>query len=318
MNDYPFNLLTDYFVRENHIDTTKEYEIVSVPARTLICPNRFDLMAKWIYIDALEKGGGIEFAKSVYRDNINAFSCGTFTEYGTESKNSFEIYLEQFDEIIKDIKNNGFDSGKSLVPVGAGNVICDGAHRVTVAAYYNKNVTIIRFPDLTRRYNYGYFRRFLMSDINMGYMATMYSRIMPDCYMACLWPIAGRKKIADVTDLISGYGDIIYSQDVYLTYRGICNFMTHCYGHQAWTGNIDNHFSGVEACASGCYDSRYPVHTYLFQCKNFNHVLHLKQEIRSIFGLGNHSVHIGDNSEETLMMTRLLYNPNSVPVLINA
>ena len=318
MSDYPFNMFTDYFVRENHIDTTKRYEIDSVPARSLIFPNRFDLMAKLIYINAREKGCDMKFAESVYRDNINAFSCGNFTEYGSKTKKTFQKYLDEFDDIIDDIKNNGFNSEKSLIPVGGGDILCDGAHRVAAAAYYNKNVSIIRFPQLTRRYNYEYFRRFLMSGINMGYMATMYAKTMSDCYMACLWPVSRRKKIHDVTDLICKYGEIIYSQDVYLTYKGIKNFMVNCYGHQAWAGNINNHFSGVEACASGCYDSRYPVTTYLFQCKNFNHVLQLKQEIRGMFGLDSHSMYISDNSAETLMTTRLLYNPNSVHVLNNA
>lgn len=318
MESYPFNKLTEYFVRKNHIDVEKQYEIASVPAKSLICPERFDLMAKWIYIDALEKGIDMTFATKIYRDSINAFSCGTFTEPGTDLKNTFDIYLNQFNEIIQDIKNNGFDSEKSLVPVGADDVICDGAHRVAAAAYYNRNVTIIRFPQLSRNFNYDYFRSFLMSDINMGYMAMKYSEIMPNCYFACVWPKAGRKKLKDVTAFVKTVGKIIYEQDVYLTYNGICNFMAQIYGHQAWTGNIDNHFSGVKGKALACYNAKNPVHTYLFTCLDINKVLELKKEIRAMFNLENHSVHIGDNSEETLMMARLLYNPNSVQVLNNA
>ena len=154
MEKYPFNLLTEYFVKENNIDTSKDYEIVSVSARNLICANRFDLMAKWIYIDAREKNIDMAMARRVYKDNINSFSCGSFFEPGMDKKNSFQKYLNDFDAIIDDIREKGFDESLSLIPVGKGDRLFDGSHRVSAAAYFDKNVTIIRFPDMMPRYDY--------------------------------------------------------------------------------------------------------------------------------------------------------------------
>lgn len=312
---YPFSLLTDYFVRENHIDTSKEYEIVSIPARDLIKYNRFDLMAKWIYIDAKEHGLESNFAEKVYFDNINAFSSGTFIEPGTENKNSFEKYKKDLDDLIVDIKKNGFDENKSLVPVGKNDVLLDGSHRVAVAAYYNQEIKIIRFPELDRCYDYRLFRKYLMSDISMGYMASYYTKLKKNCYMACIWPRADIEKMHQVEDLIRGIGEIVYSQNVFLTRQGMHNFMTQIYGKQSWTGNIENHFNGVESKVEACYRKGKPTRTYLFECDNLEKVIEVKKKIRDIFNVENHSIHISDDSDETEDMAGLLYNPNSVHIL---
>lgn len=312
---YPFNLLTEYFVRENHIDTSKQYEIVKLSARDLICTNRFDLLAKWIYIDAKEKKLNMDWATKVYFDNINAFSCGTFLEPGTDEKDSFQKYLNDFNSLIEDIKSNGFNSAKSLVPVGENNILLDGSHRVAVAAYFAKDITVIKFPNLTRQYDYRYFRKYLMSDINMGYMASQYAHLKKKCYMACLWPVADLEKSNEVEEELKKVGNIIYSQDVYLNREGMKNFMVQIYGHQGWTGNIENHFQGVYAKVDACYRKGQAVRTYLFEADNLEIVVETKKKIRDIFGLENHSIHISDTQEETEAMVNLLYNNNSVSFL---
>ncbi len=214
--DNHLTLLTEYFVRENNIDKNRDYSVEMVPARNLICGDRFDLMAKWIYIDAYEKKQNTSIATHIYMDNINAFSCGTFSESGTEEKNTFSKYVECFEELIEDIKKNGFNPEKSLIPVGANNTICDGAHRVAVAAYFNKNVWIIRFPQLVRNYDYIFFRRRLMCDISMGYMAINYARVKDESSLLSIILVKrklSKKELSHVCD----YGTIIYDQKTYLS-----------------------------------------------------------------------------------------------------
>ena len=312
--DYPFNLLTEYFVEENKIDTSKRYEICDIPARNLVRYNRFDLMAKWLYIDAREKGLTAGCAYNVYRDNINAFSSGNFAEPGSEEKDSFDKYTDDLNKLIEDMKENGFDSSKSLIPVGMNDDVVDGSHRVSTAAYFDKKVSIIRFPELKRHYSYDYnfFRKYMMSDISMGYMAVQYAHLKSNCYMACLWPKADYSRMDEVEERLRSIGNIVYSQDVYLTYQGMCNLMTQVYGHQAWTGSIEDHFSGVQSKADACYREGQPVKTYLFEAENQESVVEIKREIREIFQIENHSIHISDNWNETLDMVELLYNRNSV------
>lgn len=314
MNKYPFNLLTEYFIRENNIDITKNYEILSVPARNLVCVNRFDLMAKWIYIDAREKGIDMTSAIRVYRDNITSFSCGTFLEPGMDGKDSFQKYVEDFNRLIDDVKKNGFDESISIIPVGENDRIFDGAHRVATAAYYDKNVTIIRFPDKkpVYDYNYKYFRKYIMCDINMALMARQYAYLKDNCYFACIWPVADRTRIDEAEAIIQRVGEVVYSQEVFLTYEGMRNFMIQIYGVQNWVGNIDNKFSGVDYKVRPCFKEGIPVRTYLFQAENLETVVAAKSEIRRIFDIENHSIHISDNITETREMVEILYNRNSL------
>lgn len=316
--NYPFNLLTEYFICENNIDTTKEYEVVNLPARQLIKHNRFDLMAKWIYIDAQQKGLDSDFGRNIYYDNINAFSCGLFFEPGTAEKNSFNRYVDDLNALILDIKNNGFNASKSLVPVGMDDELIDGSHRVSVAAYFDCGISVVKFPQLQRTYNYEYFRKYMMSDVSMGYMAMQYAYLKRNCYMACLWPKADLSKTDEVEECLRSIGNIVYSQDVYLTYQGMRNFMTQIYGHQSWTGSIDNHFIGACAKVDACYKEGQPVRTYLFEADSFDEVVEIKKKIRDIFKIENHSIHISDDENEAKNMAEMLYNRNSVDFMNRA
>ncbi len=224
---YPYNLITEYLIDILHIDEATRYSIESVPARSLLSPKRFDLMSKWLYIDCYMNHKDMTHAIEIYRDNINAFSEGSFLEPGQETKDSFDKYLTRFNELIDEIRAHGFDEHISLIPVGSNGMIMDGAHRVAVCAYFDMEVTVIRFPDkkVVSEYDYDFFRRFLMHDVNMAYMAQIYLSLFQDCYMACIWPKAGIRKMQIIEEDIIHVGEIVYSQDVYLTYEGMRQFL---------------------------------------------------------------------------------------------
>ena len=80
------------------------------------------------------------------RNSFAAFSEGTYTEPGDENKTSLDKFFSVFDELIDDYKENGFDSNKSLIPIGRNNIILDGAHRTACAIYYGGTVSAISFP----------------------------------------------------------------------------------------------------------------------------------------------------------------------------
>ena len=314
IREYPLNLLTDYIIDTCGIDNKTKYTVEEVPARSLLNSTRFDLMAKWIYIDALEHGTDMSLAKAIYEDNIRAFSSGTFIEPGKEDKDALNKYYYDFNKIIEDIKENGFNSAESIIPLGCNGEIFDGAHRVSAAAYFNKNVTVVKFQDIkpNSEYDYKFFTRYLMSTENMGHMANAYAQVMPNCYMACVWPVADRKKLGVIEDIISEVGTIVYGQDVYLTYTGIRNFMVKIYGHQSWPGTPENGYSGVDEKARACYYKKNPVRSYLFQADSLDDVISAKAKIRNIFELENHSIHISDSSEETRNMAQILYKRENV------
>ena len=310
---YPFNLITEYVIKEHHVDVNEEYEIIDIPARKLICPERIDFMAKWIYIDSLEKGIDMTDATNMYVAHLDAFSLGTFVEPGKEWKNSVQIYLDTFNKLISDIKIHGFDNKKSIIPVGGNGAILDGSHRVVVAAYYGYDVTIIRIPHASVNFSAGWFRNNLLESKYLDWMISKYIEVTPKCYVACMWPVAIHKeKLKTSEDIISEYGDIIYKRDIELNKNGMKNFMSQIYGHQVWTGNFENQYQGVDTKVKPCYKKGKPVHTVVFTANSLDEVLKLKEKIRNIYKLENHSIHITDSEEEALQLAELLYNYNSV------
>lgn len=140
-------------------------------------------------------------------------------------------------------------------------------------------------------------------------------KIKENCYMACLWPAADFSKTEEVEKELRSIGRILYTRDVYLTFQGLRNFMIQIYGHQAWAGNRENHYKGVQGKAAMCYMEGKPVRTYLFEAKCPEEVIEVKEKIRNLLGLKKHSIHISDDRCETAEIVKLLYHQNAVDYL---
>lgn len=314
MATIPENLLTQYLIENLHIDLDQEYEIASIPARTLLKAQRIDLMAKWIYIDTYEKHMDMCHARELYIKHIAAFTEGKYVEQGNKSKNSLQKYICEFERLIQEFRENEFNDNVSLIPVGKNDVLLDGAHRSVCAAYFNKNVTVIRFPQLERKYDYSFFREQQLDEIYLDRMMLEYCRLHNNIYIACFWPVADNRELQEeslqiVRDIC---GLIVYDKSIKLDYRGVFNFMLQIYGHQEWTGSYENKHIGTKDKADACFAKNRPMRIVMFEGGSLERVIEAKQKIRNLFGLQNHAIHISDNDKEALMMAELLFNPNSI------
>jgi hypothetical protein len=310
--EYPFNLLTPDFIATRNLTSEIEYEVKEICARELLVPQRIDLMAKWIYIDARVRGINYDFAREIYEKHLEAFSYGTFVEPGNPNKNSLQKYLDTFDVLIEDFKENGFNDTKSLIPIGAGNDLLDGAHRCSCAAYFNQKVKVVYFPNLKTKFDYQYFSEHRLSDEILDIMVTQYCELNNQVYVACLWPRSGDlEKRKKAIELISSQASIIYERDITLEYQGLRNFMLQIYGSQDWIGVPENHYVGVKGKVDSCYWPGKSTYIVVFQGIELSSVLKLKDKIRDIFGIGKHAIHISDNDWESRQMCKLLLNDNS-------
>ena len=311
--EYPFNLLTEYMIKGYQIDTSKSYVIEKIKARELIVPQRIDIIAKWLYIDAYVHNEDKKEAVELYRAHLDAFSCGNFIEPGSEYKNSLEKYMQVFDKLIENIRYQGFDEKKSIIPVGKNGEILDGSHRVAIAAYFDMEITIIRFPECEQNFGTDFFRNNLLNSEYLNKMVQQYLMLKENCYFACLWPVSyDMTKLDVIKRIISKFGRIIYIEELVLNYNGLKNFMSQIYGHQSWVGTYENCFSGVEGKVKPCFVKGKPIRTIVFEAHCLDDVLHIKKEIRDLYTLQNHSVHISDNIVESRQMADLLYNKNSL------
>lgn len=275
-------------------------------------------MAKYKYIEFKEKGLESSFGEEVYRKHIEAFTKGTFAEPGNPNKNSIDRYIETFDSLIDSIKKKGFDANLSLVPIGKELSILDGAHRVSCSAFFEKEIKVIQFPTLKLNFGYDFFKTLLLDTKYLDYLVTEYCKLKSNVFVACVWPTAkGEDKRKEMETIIKSYSEIVCKKEVHLTYNGFRNFMLQIYGHQEWVGNYKNNFKGVTSKVDACFDEKRGLLIYVLECDSLENILELKQKIRGIFKISNHSIHISDNQAESIQMLDLLFNINSVGLMSN-
>lgn len=294
-------------------------QIEFVEAKNLFVNSRLDLVVKYKYVEMYEKGLECRFFLDLYRAHLEAFSKGTYKEPGKEKeKGDFLAYKNKFDELINKIRKNGVNPQISVIPVGKDNTILNGAHRVAIAAYFGMKVPIVRFEDIETEFDYKYFEKRLLDEHYLDYIVTEYIKYKKGVYFACVWPMSDQNSSQEIKKIFENKTKIIYRKEVLLTDNGFTNLLIHIYGHQQWCGNIDNQYKGIKDKVERCFKENVPITIYIFEGRTLDEVIELKQEIRNIFNIGNDSIHISDNSDESLSMAYMLLNPNSVHALNNA
>ncbi len=144
MNDV-LSLIHPAWIKKHQLDKHVG-EVLSLPAKDLLSPRRFDLFSKLYYIQ--NRDSRPYLAKRVYYESLRSI-IPYGKEWGKENeKSSFSNNREAFDALIEDFANGVFDPSVSIVPVGKDNDLIDGAHRVSTLAFYGKEVEVCRFKDV--------------------------------------------------------------------------------------------------------------------------------------------------------------------------
>ena len=97
----------------------------------LLCPYRFDLIAKYLYIKYKEKN--IEFYKKVYYEHIQTFN--NCWEYPGTKKGIVDFH-NSFDNLINNMKHNGYNSEHPIL-IDENGVLVNGSHRLMSCFYFN-------------------------------------------------------------------------------------------------------------------------------------------------------------------------------------
>lgn len=302
-----------YFIQTWRYEDDVELPVEYCRPEQFLVSDRIDLICKLYYIECREKAVDMTFAKELYTEHLRAFSEGTFKEPGNDEKDSLEKYFDTFNHLIDDIKKNGFDAKKSVIPVSDNGVILDGSHRVAVAIYFNIELPIVRIHGIEPRYNTAFFRKNGLKRIYLDFMADRYIRSKERTYVVCLWPAGFDNKKNNTADaIIHERSHIVYRKEIKFNYNGIRQLVTQLYHHQIWTGSIDNGFSGTEQKAKPCYAPNKLTTVYVIEGITQPEIIELKSKIRDIYQIENHSIHITDTKEEAIEAAELLLNENSI------
>lgn len=295
---------------------------VTLPARRLLTPYRFDIPAKVLYAKHREKKVGGAFARQLYAEHLKVWN--NLHELAPV-KHGIDAYLESFHRILDSTRAEGFDPGKSSVPVGRSLSPINGGHRIAACLLYDQGVTC-RVEDEgleTHNYNYLYFRNRDehvpggLSPVWQDAIALEYCRLKPETFAVLVFPSAEGKH-REILDILVSHGHIVYQKDFFLGPTGRLNLIRCVYAGEPWLGTAKNRYVGSNAKVAFCFAKPGPLRFFIFETHDPARAGRAKAEIRGLFGLGNHSVHINDRHEETLRVAEALLNPNSVHFLEGA
>lgn len=310
---YPFNLLDKCHV---DFDENQPFEIFETDARSLLSQKRYDLYAILLYIDHKVKGLDTTYALEVYRERTRAATGFSFKEAGNDSKNSFAKFIEILDSLIDIFSAGSFDPNLSIIPVDKNNVLIDGAHRVACAAYFNKNVTVVKFIALANEFNLNYLlleEKFVPTTV-LDAMALEYCNYHKNIYMLVFWPKSFRNEsaIEKAFSHVERNSNIVYRKKMKLNYTGTRNLILQIYGHMDWIGTIDDQHKNTYGKANEVYDKSQKFEFVLIEADSFKEVFDLKQEIRALLEIDLASIHSTDNWHETYQIANLIYNQNCI------
>jgi hypothetical protein len=288
------------------------YNLESVNANELLTYSRFDIAFKLLYLEMLAYG--VKFSEQAYKEHISVLSLGKFIEPGNKKKNSIDKFLEDFRRTFEDIKLNNFNGGRTLIPLSKDGSIANGSHRVASAIFLEKEIDCIYLEVDNHIYDYKFFYKRGMQTKSLDIAACKFVEYANNVYVAIIWPAAiGKDK-----ELDSIFKRIVYKKNIELNPNGAHNFISQVYFEEDWIGTSKDNFSGAKNKLVECFKVFSPVRVIAFQAESLKEVFRIKEKIREMFGVGKHSVHITDNKQEAIRISRIVFNNNSIDFLNKA
>ncbi|NMP30445.1 hypothetical protein HII17_02620 [Thalassotalea sp. M1531] len=273
--------------------------------------NRFDLAFKLYFLEGLEQGKFSEFRRECYRQHIKAFSDGTFSEPNNPEKNSYEHFERTLIELLNEIREHGFDSNKSIIPLAENASILNGAHRTAVSILFKKKVGAARTKLPARDFDYQYFQHRGVTTEMLDMAAQTFIAYDKRSFLAFIWPAAQGGE-SEIEKILS---PLVYKKSISLNYNGAHNLLAQAYSEEPWLGAESDNFPGIKNKLVECFPTFDDVRVYLFQANSLEDVLELKDKVRDVFKIGKHAIHITDTQEETLRLGRLVFNTNGLHFL---
>ncbi len=287
-----------------------EYDLLYVKAPSLITCNRLDLAFKILYLETKDFAG-IRFSKKLYLSHIRALSLGSFKEPGNDNKNSGQEYLNEFEGVFQSIKKHGVEVKKSVIPLSRNGSIANGAHRVASAFVLNKTLPVVKLGTSDHNYDYDFFLHRGMSGSEVEIAVTKFVEYAENCHVALIWPRADGRE-SEVLKIIP---NIIYRNRVSLNYQGAHSLISQIYYGEGWLGDRRDNYPGARNKLVECFRTFGQLRVIVFQSESLDKTQSIKEDIRQLFNIGKHSIHITDSKEEAIRVARILFNKNSIHFL---
>ena len=282
------------------------------PALDYLTHRRFDLPAKYIYAWTRIRRLDLEWAKNLYEEHIGVFNG--FFECDGSGKQGKEAFTSAFDHITDSITKEGFDPKMSVVPTTRDGHLIDGSHRIAASIALGQLVTTFEFNHTGWNYDSVYFLQKGLSRASADACIHACCKLKENQRLAILFPSAVGEE--DRTEkILKRHGKIWYKKHVTLRGLGQTLFITQVYAGENWLGSWNQGFTGARSKAEKCFSRPGPLRAYVFEPNSNRDASLAKEQIRAIYGIDKHSVHINDTHKETIRLAGVLFNANSIDFL---
>jgi len=288
-----------------------------------LSPQRFDLMAKYLYIKSYDKKYNTKFFIDLYHKHLitfnNCYELPDMTSNEEIKKENINDYINNFNKLIDDMKINGYNEDYSI-PIGVNNIIINGAHRLVTSYYYNIEPTIKKINMMgCDAYNFDFFKNRIdnpsLDDIYSDTMALEYIKHNKNIRSMILYPITNINQ--QLINMINQYGYIYYIKSVELNKKGVRNLIKEAYRGESWIGGMFPSDYSADEKKNLCFSKSNKTTILLIEMNDLNKLIELKEKCRMIYNIGKHSLHISDFTKDTFRIASSLLNENSIHFLNN-
>lgn len=266
----------------------------------LLTHKRLDVVVKYLYASNLSS----DYYKNAYKEHLRVLN-------GFYEKNPRKSGFEDFDNTFKSIINDTVDEP---VPVNDEGHLANGAHRLAAALYHQRPINA-RQTTQDENYpivaDYNFFRDKGLSSHILKRSALEYAKLKSNTHVVCLFPIA-HTRLDEVMDIINEHCNIFYHSSETLNSTGQLGLIKEIYLKDGWASE-----QGIQRKCDQCFMGKTNITFVLVDAKDLETVKEMKKKIRSLFNVGNHSVHINDTHEEAIRIAKTVFNDNSIHFLNN-
>ena len=266
----------------------------------LLTHKRLDVVIKYLYASNLSS----DYYKNAYKEHLRVWN--NFHE-GNPRKSGFE----EFDDAFKSIIDNVVDEP---VPVNDEGHLANGAHRLASALFHQRPINT-RSTNHNENYpikaDYKLFTEKGLPSHILKRSALEYAKLKSNTHVICLFPIA-HTRFDEVMNIINQYCNVFYHSSETLNSKGQLGLIKEIYLSDGWASE-----QGIQKKCDECFRGKGNITFVLVDAKNLETVKEMKKKIRSLFNVGNHSVHINDTHEEAVRIAKTVFNDNSIHFLNN-
>lgn len=290
-----------------------------VHPKDLISPFRLDVAAKTIFARAYLEGNTSTWPEEIYKAHLEAWN-GFYEEYPVKS--SYNDFKKAFTAMLDDFQSSTFKHHESPIIIGSNGRLRNGAHRLSSSIVTNQLVnTVVDVDSAPGDWNYEYFRNSQKSgiksdleDIYLDAMTVEYVSLVPDRVYAVLFFPVAQKKRHDAEEILKTHGEIINVKHIPKEYLNGESVIRQLYLGEKW--NNDQNIEAIKHKAKGCFSGAEDLSVYIIRSSmsEFERRI-LKEELRDMWGVDKHSIHISDTVEEAHRITRMFFHDQSLRTL---